>query len=114
MKFTSILDNIFPLQGYRIQPDPSLFLNSQNQKDEIKQKIINNLIKIIGATVVDHIRQSDFCIIESFDSSTFKIPPQVMPLKLSYLIDALIFFKQPNFDMLQYKPQDKNKKKLRK
>lgn len=86
----------------------------ENQKDEIKYKIICSLIKVLGATVVDHIRQSDFCIIEAIDSSTVKVPPQVMPLKLSFLIDALISFKQPDYEMLQYKPQDKNKKKLRK
>lgn len=106
--------NKLPLQGYRIQPDFSLYLNVENQKDEIKYKIICNLIKLLGATAVDHIRQSDLCIIEAFDSSTYKIPPQVMPLKLNYFIDALISFKQPDFEMLQYKPQDKNKKKLRK
>lgn len=89
-------------------------MDSEGQKDEIKYKIICNLIKLLGATVVDHIRQSDFCIIEALDGSTFKVPPQVMPLKFSYLIDALISFKKPDFEMLQYKPQDKNKKKLRK
>ncbi len=89
-------------------------MNIEKQKDEIKYKIICNLIRALGASVVDHIRQSDFCIIEAFDSSTFKVPPQVLALKLNYLIDALISFKQPDYEMLQYKPQDKNKKKLRK
>lgn len=106
--------NKFPLQGYRIQPDPNIFLNSENQKDEIKFKIICNIIRLLGATIVNNIRQSDFCIIESFDSTTFKIPPQVIPLKINYLTDALLTFKQPDYEMLQYKPQDKNKKKLRK
>ena len=103
-----------PLQGYRIQPDSSIFLNIENEKDDFKFQIVCNLIKFLGGKVVDHIRQSDFCLIEAYDSSTFKIPPQVTPLKLNYLFDAITTFKLPDYEKLEFKPQDKNKKKLRK
>jgi len=103
-----------PLKGYRIHVDQSIYTDSNNEKEEIKQKFLYNLIKLTGANVVDSIRQSDFCIIESFDSKTFKVPVFVMLLKINYLFDALLTYKQPDYDQIQYKPQDMKKRKLRK
>ena len=107
-----ILENNLPLKGYKIYIHPSISVN-YNEIDEIKKNTMGRIIVLLGASLVNHIRLCDICIINSLDSGTY-VPPHVIQLNQVFLYDILNNFKLPEITNFQYQPQDKRNRRLRK
>ncbi len=87
-----------------------MYLDKNEGLNIIKKSILDNLIILTGASVVNSMRQSDFTIINSYEENLY-IPPKVDVLKLIFLVDALISLKEPDYKLFKYIPEILKKKK---
>jgi hypothetical protein len=93
-----------PLYGFKI------FLVCN---EDLWKEIYAQTVKILGGSVVEHIRLSDICLINKVEKN-IPYPPHVRKINYDFLFDCLEMKKLPELELVKYQPSDEKYKKNRK